>query len=487
MHSVAEKSRTTHANIRPGGITEKKASKRYTPEKSDVARVTSGQGFSLESGDRAFMEDRFGYDFGDVRIHNDADAANSASRLDARAYTFGSRIVFGAGEYAPQTEPGMSLLAHELAHVVQQGGVQPVMQAKPVISGLADEHETVADDAAGRVMAWQKAPSKTSALAVRDSLRKTAVQHPVVQRAAKTWGGQFDTSKYQLTNKTGLNGVDIELKFTPGKYVNATLIGMTQTARSYHNGSAAPASRFYSAAADQSIFESRRVKNGAHAGTMIDQLVQFKNPLYATGAAAAQATLSSTPTHATWGQHGYYYKDGAGTLKQQDALLKDTPQLSDSLQKSGQTFETTALAIQGVQQGAFYGSVRWGWKKDASGTVSKLPLTLVSKDVPSSLFAKAAELWNKGTTSKSSATLDLPMISAKYTTSPGVWLVSDPSHYRTTIVGKLEKRTRVEVIDKGEHKPYNHTSDTYKWWKVTVVGGSSIGKVGWVMQTLLAD
>ncbi len=66
------------------------------------------------------MEPRFGCDFSHVRVHADARAAESARALDARAYTVGHDVVFGADQYAPKNASGQVLLAHELAHVVQQ-------------------------------------------------------------------------------------------------------------------------------------------------------------------------------------------------------------------------------------------------------------------------------------------------------------------------------------------------------------------------------
>ncbi|MBW8739361.1 MAG: DUF4157 domain-containing protein [Streptomyces turgidiscabies] len=69
---------------------------------------------------RDFFEPRFGADFGQVRIHTDAEAASSARTEHARAYTVGEDVVFGAGRYAPETAAGKRLLAHELAHVLQQ-------------------------------------------------------------------------------------------------------------------------------------------------------------------------------------------------------------------------------------------------------------------------------------------------------------------------------------------------------------------------------
>src|SRR5207248_8247084 len=61
------------------------------------------------------------HDFGNVRIHSDSRAAAAAHALAAQAYTAGRHIVFGAGQYAPDTTAGRRLLAHELVHVVQQG------------------------------------------------------------------------------------------------------------------------------------------------------------------------------------------------------------------------------------------------------------------------------------------------------------------------------------------------------------------------------
>jgi len=66
------------------------------------------------------MEPRFAYDFGDVRVHIDDKAAESARALHANAYTVGSHIIFRAEKYLPHSSMGRKLIAHELAHVVQQ-------------------------------------------------------------------------------------------------------------------------------------------------------------------------------------------------------------------------------------------------------------------------------------------------------------------------------------------------------------------------------
>ena len=90
--------------------------------------VPPSQGRSLSPAAREFMEPRFGHPFGQVRVHTDDQAAQSADALSARAYTFGRHIVFGASQYAPETIMGRHLLAHELVHVLQQQNVFPRVQ-----------------------------------------------------------------------------------------------------------------------------------------------------------------------------------------------------------------------------------------------------------------------------------------------------------------------------------------------------------------------
>jgi hypothetical protein len=95
------------------------------------------------------MENRFGHDFSKVRVHADAEAAESARSVGALAYTVGSHVAFDHGRYAPGSGQGKELLAHELAHVVQQGASAsaPASGALP-ISPAGDALEAQADSAA---------------------------------------------------------------------------------------------------------------------------------------------------------------------------------------------------------------------------------------------------------------------------------------------------------------------------------------------------
>ncbi|HEY9435176.1 MAG TPA: DUF4157 domain-containing protein [Blastocatellia bacterium] len=110
------------------------------------AQLNSGH--ALDGSVRSRMESAFGHDFSRVRVHTNGSAAGFAANLSARAFTIGSDIAFGAGEYQPGTLVGDALLAHELAHVVQQGGA--VSAAGPLPQGGAEYNrlEEDADNAA---------------------------------------------------------------------------------------------------------------------------------------------------------------------------------------------------------------------------------------------------------------------------------------------------------------------------------------------------
>jgi hypothetical protein len=110
-----------------------------------VERLQRTGGRSLSSDEREFFEPRFGHDLGDVRVHDDGEAAELAGLLGARAFAVGHHIALGAGERVDGGD-GRRLLAHELAHVIQQTGGQP-RAATPAVR----EADAVAtDDKAGR-------------------------------------------------------------------------------------------------------------------------------------------------------------------------------------------------------------------------------------------------------------------------------------------------------------------------------------------------
>jgi hypothetical protein len=107
-----------------------------TPNVANGIQTLRVGGQPLPESTRSYFEPRFGHDFSQVRIHVDNRAAELASRINAKAFSFGEDVVFGSGQYQPHSHEGRRLLAHELTHVVQQagGGVTVVQSAPPMVA-----------------------------------------------------------------------------------------------------------------------------------------------------------------------------------------------------------------------------------------------------------------------------------------------------------------------------------------------------------------
>lgn len=112
-----------------------------------VHEVLRSSGQPLDVATRSFFEPSFAHDFSHVRVHTDAKAAESARAVNARAYTVGRDMVFAAGQYSATTGSGQRLLAHELAHVVQQSAGTAAVQPNS-ISETHDPAEREAESAA---------------------------------------------------------------------------------------------------------------------------------------------------------------------------------------------------------------------------------------------------------------------------------------------------------------------------------------------------
>ena len=119
------------------------ATTRVSDAPADIAQAVQG-GQPLPKPVRAFFEPRFGADLSQVRISSGMEAEKASSGIHARAFTLGNNIVFGKGEYAPETFDGKRLLAHELTHTLQQReepSAAPSIQRKP--QRTTEEPETV--------------------------------------------------------------------------------------------------------------------------------------------------------------------------------------------------------------------------------------------------------------------------------------------------------------------------------------------------------
>jgi len=148
-----------------------------------VHEVLNSPGQALDRETQSFMEPRFGHDFSGVRVHTDERAAESARSVNALAYTVGRDIVLGAGQYAPTTMAGRRLLAHELAHTIQQSNTGSVVQrlaGKLQVNTLGDAYKQEADAAASLVVASPTRQNMPVSLNQRNNWRI-----PVLQRKAE--------------------------------------------------------------------------------------------------------------------------------------------------------------------------------------------------------------------------------------------------------------------------------------------------------------
>ena len=143
--------------------------------------VGSGGGTPLDKDTRQFMESRLGHDFGDVRVHTDAKAAESASAVNAQAYTVGTDVVFQSGKYAPETHEGKHMLAHELTHVVQQRSGPVAGTPAPGginISDPSDSFEQQAERTAGHVMSAETQAGPTASAPSMAAVQRQDEEEP---------------------------------------------------------------------------------------------------------------------------------------------------------------------------------------------------------------------------------------------------------------------------------------------------------------------
>lgn len=158
-----------------------------------------GSGKPLPDPERGEMETRFGTDFLDVRIHDNPLAHRSAKLLRAKAFTYGSDIVFGAGRFVPRSREGHYLLAHELAHVVQQRGRAPGPLSKARITQPDDAPERAADHAAQAIdMQSAVAIQPVASLPTLARTIESTLPWETAVETADEWWGKRKTAVYDF-------------------------------------------------------------------------------------------------------------------------------------------------------------------------------------------------------------------------------------------------------------------------------------------------
>jgi hypothetical protein len=423
----------------------------------------SGSG-GLPAPVQAKMEHAFGQDFSGVRVHEGSEAAS----MGALAFTRGTDIHFAPGQYDPGSQRGQELIGHELAHVVQQseGRVSATTQAKGVAVNDEPALAAEADQRGARAARGEKVRDGGGALDAGHGPAQLKAAGNVVQMVAQTshWGRFIDSAYTKTTN-----GAHMEMDFEPGAGVDATKIGLTQSVKISAGG--APL-------ANDPTRANRMAGSGPGEGYFLDRVSTRNNPIYGGPSLGAGKDLKDTPeTNAPTGTTpsasnatyvlGHHFKKATGTgFDSKNAWLSDTPERNAS-NDSSMEFETTALAIDGAQKGTYYGSVKWGWKRDGTGKLDLLPFALVSQGAPSQNFLAAASAWNSAAAAGTLVAKNAPTQCYKWSSG----FATDYTIVRGT------KVTQNSTVGAG--------ADEYV--SVTIVDGAKAGSTTFIKVTDLTD
>jgi len=368
----------------PGPAVQRRATSAATTT-APAVHEAAAQGVATPSSPLphgSMIQQLFGrHDISTVQAHTGPEAAASAGAMGAQAYATGNHVVLGAGT-------DLHTVAHEAAHVVQQ---RAGVQLSGGVGAEGDVFERHADAVADKVVAGESAEALLASTPAGGATPGVAA-NPVQRSAKATHMGTFTDEKYALEGSAKLH---MTLKFTPGDHVDATKIGLTQTVRTVKGGTTAsidPASR------------ERETGNGKK----IDRLSDADTPIYGSPSLGDNKGLKDTPEsnntsgnptelnpdnglNATF-ELGHRTKVG-DDWDVKNAGLYDAPVVVGG-NNSSREFETTAVALDGPQKDTYYGSVKWGWKKDGSGTLTKVDFDVAAMGVPSKDFLAAAGKWN---------------------------------------------------------------------------------------------
>jgi len=169
-------------------------------ELNNYVNSLSSSGQQMSQNSRQFFEPRFGHDFSNVKIHTDTVAAKSAQSINALAYTTGHNIVFNSGQYAPDSDSGKRLIAHELTHVVQQsndsiklhGNIGRIIQR----GEGGQETNTEAVDTPGGDAAWFESAAICAYYDAKVCLSRREKDEQLLQRLLSHFSDQPDARRH---------------------------------------------------------------------------------------------------------------------------------------------------------------------------------------------------------------------------------------------------------------------------------------------------
>lgn len=305
---------------------------------------TAGQ--PLPASERNFYEPRFGYDFGNVKIHTDTAAATSAKSINALAYTSGNNIVFNTGQYSPGTETGKKLIAHELTHVVQQS--KNVSKKIQRVDDASFEASSGVDQGiANNTMTSDTITGQT--YTVNCGLRDYTVSF----RFTKAYKGVYP----YVAGGRDVKGiyVKIEASITDHNYCGrCTPLRLLQSVRNITRGSSGD---IVTADPDNATRRERSGwsdPNAPSRGWRIDRIVSATQPYYTSGSNGQEGSETSP------------------------AILWDAPGDWSTDTNAGKEFYTCAVCQNLASRRWTAACVSWGYYIDSSGAITFRPATPVA-------------------------------------------------------------------------------------------------------------
>jgi outer membrane protein OmpA-like peptidoglycan-associated protein len=296
-------------------------------------RASSGQ--PLAAPQREFFEPRFGRSFADVRLHTDAAADAAARSLNARAFTVRNQIAFATGQYAAGGDSSNRLLAHELAHVVQQDAAGPRVQRK-------EESE----------------PEPPKMTASGDTVRESASEGVAIKNGTLDWKLSFAGQANDITSdgKGGFiwklgRDVDFKAFFTPTAGASTCpTITFVQTVQPTTGGLWDTGPLLY----------TRSPATGASVDVLYQPSKPETEPFYGADPGKSGPGLEATPTRTITGTRA-----GASTKASLDdsPFLQHVPKGATAVRK----FESAVICVETAET---FGSIAWGYTKTDAGAIT---------------------------------------------------------------------------------------------------------------------
>jgi hypothetical protein len=330
-----------------------------------TARIEAarGRGAPLPDGTRRFFEPRFGYDLSRVRVHADGEGASLSRALSARAFTVGSDVYFGAGEFAPDSHAGRRLIAHELAHAVQQRDLPAFAQRVQRATTDADFEKAYGVDTAVAAGTMKTVPGVHGT---------TFEANGCGGKPACKVGFTFTRALMGLHKYQGDDLRGISVSISMGAKTNDCGACDTLKPIQVYSFNSDVGGKLTPIAPDTDKRKDRTGWNDPKApsrGWSVDALDSDTTPFYVTSE--------------------FFGQSGSATKQ---AVLRDAPGSWAFKSNVGKEFRTCAVCYDGGGKGRVLGCVSWGYLIDGSKNITFRP-TPAATCAPATEFSDAVKRW----------------------------------------------------------------------------------------------